>query len=64
MNAITTQSGKIVDEPNLSMSQPIRIDDEGVENDELEPTIPVPFPHVLKSPKPSKDHGEIIDQLK
>ena len=64
MNAISTQRGKVVDVPSPSTSQPIRIDDEGIENDEVETTILVPFPHVIKSPKSSKDHGEIIDQLK
>ena len=64
VNAITTRSGKVVDRPSPSTSQPIRVNNEGVEIDEGEPSIPLPFPQALKNSKSSLDHGEIIDQLK
>ncbi|KAL5573652.1 hypothetical protein UlMin_023249 [Ulmus minor] len=64
MNAITTRSGKVVDRPSPSTNQTIRIDDEEGDREEVEPPLPVHFPHVLNTPKPSKDHSEIIEQLK
>ncbi|KAL5564894.1 hypothetical protein UlMin_028058 [Ulmus minor] len=63
-NAITTQSGKVVDRPSPSTSQLTRVNNEGVEIDEGEPSIPLPFPQALKNSKSSLDHCEIIDQLK
>ena len=64
VNAITTRSEKVVDRPSPSTSQPIRVNDEGVEIDEVEPSIPLPFLQALKSYKSYLDHVEIIDQLK
>ncbi|KAL5542236.1 hypothetical protein UlMin_009946 [Ulmus minor] len=64
VNAITTRSSKVVDRPSSSTNQTIRIDDEGGDRKEVEPPLPVPFHHVLNTPKPSKDHSEIIEQLK
>ncbi|KAL5554757.1 hypothetical protein UlMin_042158 [Ulmus minor] len=63
-NAITTRSRKVVDRPSPSTSQLTRVNNEGVEIDEGEPSIPLPFPQALKNSKSSLDHGEIIDQLK
>ncbi|KAL5555822.1 hypothetical protein UlMin_038058 [Ulmus minor] len=64
VNAITTRSGKVVDRPSSSTNQTISIDDEGGDREEVEPHLPVPFPHVLNTPKPSKNHSEIIEKLK
>ena len=64
VNTITTQSGNVIDRLSPSTNQPIRIDDEEGDKEEVEPPLLVPFPHALKTPKSSIDHGEIIDQLK
>ena len=61
VNAIITQSGKVVDRPSPSTSQRIRVNDEVVDIDKVEPSILLPFPQALKSSKSSLDHGEIID---
>ena len=44
VNAITTRSGKVVDRPSPSTSQPIRVNDVRVEIDEGELSILLPFP--------------------
>ena len=64
VNSITTWSGKVVDVSSPSTSQPVRFNDEGIDRDEVEPIILLPFPQALKVSKFSLDHGEIIDQLK
>ncbi|KAL5573830.1 hypothetical protein UlMin_023427 [Ulmus minor] len=64
VNSITTRIGKVVDRPSLIKHQPIRIDNEGGDREEVKPPLPVPFPHVLNTSKPSKDQSEIIEQLK
>ncbi|KAL5565351.1 hypothetical protein UlMin_028515 [Ulmus minor] len=64
VNAVTTRSGKLVNRPSTSTNQTIRIDDEEGDREEVEPLLLVYFPHVLNTPKPSKDHSEIIEQLK
>ena len=38
--------------------------DEELGRDEVELTIPIPFPRALKFPKSFIDHSEIIEQLK
>ena len=64
VNSITIQSVKVVDKPSPSTNQTIRIDDDEGDKEEVEPPLSVPFPHLLKAPETSIDHGEIINQLK
>ncbi|KAL5732809.1 hypothetical protein ACOSQ2_032501 [Xanthoceras sorbifolium] len=67
VNAVTTRSGKVLDEPTLP-SPPVNKsstnpDDALLEEKKKKPPIHVPFPQALQTGKLPGNHGEILEHL-
>ncbi|KAL5827957.1 hypothetical protein ACOSQ3_019799 [Xanthoceras sorbifolium] len=67
VNAVTTRSGKVLDQPTLP-SPPVNksstnTDDALLEEKKKKPPVQVPFPQALQTRKLPGNHGEILEHL-